>query len=66
MDDCLFCCSFENEAIRQYENGNDRACEAGIDKNRNTALNSRKQGTHAEKFDITAPKCTEAVNRYEK
>ena len=66
MDDCFFSCFFENEAIRQYENGNERARKAGIDKNRNTVHNSRKQGTHAEKLDITASKCTKAVNRYEK
>lgn len=52
--------------VRQYDNGNERARKAGIDKNRNTVHNSRKQGTHAEKLDITASKCTKAVNRYQK
>ena len=66
MDDCFFSCFLENQAICQYENGNERARKAGIDKNRNTVHNSRKQGTHAEKLDITASKCTKAVNRYEK
>ena len=66
MDDCFFSCFLENQAICQYDNGNERARKAGIDKNRNTVHNSRKQGTHAEKLDITASKCTKAVNRYEK